>query len=86
VKVKNILAVTYGALITGIIIMVVAAVFVIQYEYMVIFMYLGGLLGVSGVVFCLIFLRYQPCQKCREYVPVQKQPSFKCPCCNKSLT
>jgi len=86
VKIKNILIITYGALIAGAVIMVIAAMFVIHNEYMVIFMYIGGLIGVSGIIFSFIFLRYQSCPTCREYMMVQKHSSFKCPCCDKSLS
>jgi len=84
-KVKTIRFVTYGTLILGALIMLLAAVIPALTYYMAVLMYVGGAIGVLGMVFCIMSLRFQPCPGCRDFMIIQKLSLANCPCCNKGF-
>ena len=84
-KVKVIRNVTYGTLIAGALIMLFAATLPVFADHMVAFMYLGGAIGVLGMVFCITLLQFQPCPGCRDYIVIQKIQAAFCPCCQEEL-
>ena len=84
-KVKTIRLVTYGTLIIGALIMLFAAILPVFADYMTAFMYLGGAIGVLGMVFCITLLQCQPCPGCRDYIVIQKLQAAFCPCCKEGL-
>ena len=84
-KVRFIRSTTYGALITGAIIMILAATLPALSSYMTVVMYIGGAVGVLGMVFCLVSLQFQVCPGCRDFMIIQKLSLECCPCCNRGF-
>jgi len=84
-KIKTIRFITYGALIFGAFLMLIAIVLPDLSKYMVVLMYVGGAMGVFGMLFCLLFMRCEPCPGCRDFIVVERLALTSCPCCNKSF-
>jgi len=82
-KIKTIRCITYCTFILGALIMLLAIALPVLSDYLVAFMYIGGTIGVLGMVFCLLFLRCQPCPGCRDFMIIQGFSSIYCPCCNE---
>jgi len=84
-KVKTIRYITYSAFIIGALIMILAIALPVLYNHIALFMYIGGIVGVLGLVFCIVFLRFESCPGCREFVIIQELSSASCPCCNRGF-
>ena len=84
-KIKTVRCIIYGAFITGALIMISAAVLPILSDHMTVFMFIGGTIGFSGMLFCLVSLRFNLCPGCREFMIIKESLQTCCPCCNKSL-
>jgi len=84
-KITTIRYATYGTFIIGALIMFFAAMFPGLADYMAVLMYIGGAIGVLGVVFCISSLLHQPCPGCRDYIVIQRFKTPFCPCCQEEL-
>ena len=85
-KVKTINIITYGAFLFGAVIMLLAAVLPVFSGYMVILMYSGGAIGLSGLLFCLSFMRSRPCPGCRDFMIIKESSGIYCPCCKEQIS
>jgi len=83
-KIKTISIITYGAFLIGALMMILAIISPFT-GFMSIFMYSGLVLGVFGLLFCLMLLRCQSCSGCSDFIIIQRYLPEYCPCCNRKL-
>jgi len=84
-KIKTIRIITYGAFLVGAAIMLIAIFLPDLSDHMVVLMYIGGVTGLLGMLFLLLFVRCEPCPGCRDFVIIQRLALLSCPCCNRSF-
>jgi len=84
-KIKTIQRIIYGAFILGALIMFLPFVIMPYSETLTVFVYVGGAMGVCGMIFSLMCLRNPGCRTCHSVV-FQGISANNCPHCGGELT
>jgi len=81
-RIRTVKFFTYGTFVIAAFIILLAMVLPIPSNFIVVVMYIGGAIGILGMIFCLRSLWYTLCPKCREFMIIKKEHPEFCPCCN----
>ena len=85
-KIKTIQRIIYGTFILGALVMFLPLLLFAYSGYLTVFMYIGGAMGVCGMIFSLMCLLYPCCQMCQNVIVFQGVSTKKCPHCGGELT
>ena len=84
-RVKTIRTIIRGASVVGALIMFLPVLLSATFAYMTTFMYIGGTIGVLGMIFSVICLRYPSCPNCHQFLVFPMTSTENCPHCGERI-
>ena len=84
-RIKTVHRIIYALFLLGAMVVLIPCVFMPHSDYLTVFMYIGGSIGICGMIFALMCLRCPSCRTC-DSVVFRGYFANGCPRCGGELT